>query len=280
MTAKLSVVCENRVGLSKGLIAEHGFCALIEAEGAKILWDTGQGLALAKNGPALGINLKGLLAIALSHGHFDHTGGLKDALAMAGGAKVVCHPACFEKKMTRREFFGKQIEVPVGMPWKQSELEAMGARFEFATDSVELAPGIHFFGSIPMETDFERIEPGFFIQDEAGKRDDTFNDDAALAVLTDKGLSVILGCAHRGMINTVAHIQRRLGAVKLHSIWGGTHLIERKPEQVDATISALSSLDPETVAAAHCTGFMNEARLATALPGKFLFAHVGVKAEL
>ncbi len=278
--AKLTIVCENRVGLSKGLIGEHGFCALIEAGGARILWDTGQGLALARNAAALGVDLKKLDAIALSHGHFDHTGGLKDALAAAGGGRVVCEPHCFENKKTRREFFGKVIEVPIGVPWKQGELEAMGARFQFVTDSLELAPGVHFFTAIPQTTEFEKIEAGFFVDGPDGRRDDDFRDDAALAVVTERGVSVVLGCAHRGMINTLTHIKSRLGANKIYSVWGGTHMVERKPEEVEATMAALAGLDIDLIGTAHCTGFANEARLAAALPGRFTFAHVGVKAEL
>jgi 7,8-dihydropterin-6-yl-methyl-4-(beta-D-ribofuranosyl)aminobenzene 5'-phosphate synthase len=277
---KLTIISENRVGLSKGLIAEHGWSVCLEAGDKKVLWDTGQGMALKGNAAALGVNLKQIDLIALSHGHYDHTGGLAAALEASGGAEVICHPACFENKKVRREMFGKTLEIPVGCPWKAAQLEAQGARLRFVEDAIELAPGVHFFAAIPMRTDFERIEPGFFVDGEHGRRDDDFADDAALAVVTERGVSVLLGCAHRGMINTLEHVRARLGVERIVSVWGGTHLIERRPEQVEATIAALSRLGVETVAAAHCTGFQNESRLATALREKFVFAHVGARAEL
>jgi 7,8-dihydropterin-6-yl-methyl-4-(beta-D-ribofuranosyl)aminobenzene 5'-phosphate synthase len=280
MTVRMTIIAENRVGLSKALIGEHGFCAYVETQGKRILWDTGQGSCIVKNPSFLGVDLKKIDLIALSHGHFDHTGGLEHALKTRGGCEVVCHPACFENKKAERELFGKTVEVPVGLPWSRERLESLGARFRLVEDSAEIYEGVHFFTGIPMATEFERIEKGFFVDDEDGRREDGLPDDAALAVVTDKGLSVILGCAHRGMINTIKHIKSRLGIHKVHSVWGGTHMIDRTAEEVEATIDALSGLGVERIGTAHCTGFANELKVADAFPDQFVFAHVGVRAEL
>lgn len=277
--ANLTVIVENRVPMGKDLIAEHGFSAWLETPDGAVLWDAGQGYALPQNAPRLGVDWKKLRAIALSHGHFDHTGGLAAALQLSGGAEVVCAPACFTPKFIRRDFFGKVIEVPIGMPSARAEYEGRGARFEEAGDLREVLPGVFFFTGIPMRTEFESIEPGFFIPAQAGLQADPFADDAALAVKTGRGVSVILGCAHRGMINTLRHIQSRLDA-PLYSVWGGTHLLERGPEQVQATVAALLELDVKMVGAAHCTGIDRELELAHGLGERFRFAHVGARAEL
>jgi 7,8-dihydropterin-6-yl-methyl-4-(beta-D-ribofuranosyl)aminobenzene 5'-phosphate synthase len=280
MSVTLTVVAENRVGLSQGLIAEHGFCVHLDLGESALLWDTGQGMALASNAPRLGLDWKKIQTIALSHGHFDHTGGLAAALELAGGCRVVCHPACFEGKIARREFFGKTLEIPVGMPAGREACAAKKARFQEVEDSLEILPGVFFFGSIPMDSGFETIEAGFFVRTPEGLVPDPFADDAALAVKTDKGVSVILGCAHRGLINTLRHIKNRLGVDRIYSVWGGTHLLEKNPEAVAATIAALREMEVGTVAAAHCTGFGNELKLAAALGDRFRFAHVGARETL
>lgn len=275
--ASLTIVAENRVALSKDLVAEHGFSAWIDTPNGSVLWDCGQGYALPQNAPRLMLDWKRLTAITLSHGHFDHTGGLATALDLAGGAKVMLHPACFTPKLARREFFGKTIQVPIGIPLPRADYVARGASFEETESVSEIIPGVFFVPSIPMKTDFEKIEPGFLIGD--GSEPDSFADDAALAVKTDKGVSVILGCAHRGMINTLRHVAEVVGG-PIRQVWGGTHLVEKDPEQVMATVAALKELGVDTVAAAHCTGFDRELVLARELGESFRFAHVGARAEL
>jgi 7,8-dihydropterin-6-yl-methyl-4-(beta-D-ribofuranosyl)aminobenzene 5'-phosphate synthase len=280
MSVKMTITVENKVGLGVGMIGEHGFSVILETPGKKILWDTGQGMALPNNLKRLNINPKQIETIALSHGHFDHTGGLHGALQEAEGCEVVCHPACFDKKKTRRVFFGKEIEVPIGIPQPKEQLEKAGANWTFVKDTMEIAPGVHFVTNIPMKNDFETIEPGFFIETDDGPVDDTFKDDASLAVITENGLSIILGCAHKGIINHVSYIMEKFNVDKVHSIWGGTHMVERTEEEVEKTIQALKAMNFKTLATAHCTGFENEAKLATKFPGQFAFAHVGVMAEL
>lgn len=280
MTVKITVLSENRVGVSKGLIAEHGLSVFVDAGDYHLLWDTGQGFALPHNAPRLGIELSSIKMVALSHGHYDHTGGLESVMRSNGGCEVVCHHACLEEKIVKRELLGKEIVVPIGMPKNQSELEGLGGRFIFVDDHMEICPGIHYFSNISMNNDFEHIGPGFMVRSPGSERDDEFKDDAALGVVTDKGLSVILGCAHRGMVNTVRHIMERLGVDRVHSVWGGTHMVDRTPEEVEATIAAIEELGVETVGAAHCTGFDNEIALAKAMPDRFTMAHVGRQAEL
>jgi len=280
MNVKMTVVAENKVPLGKGLIGEHGFAVFLDTEHGKILWDTGQGFCVPHNLQTLNIDLQDLKAIAISHGHYDHTGGLMSALRTCGGCPVYCHPACFEDKRVARDFFGKKIEVYIGMPATKEEFESAGASFELVEDTAEIVPGVHFFTGIPMENDFETIESGFFVQEGEDKRDDSIIDDACLAVETDKGVSVILGCAHRGMVNTLRHVQKRLGNEGFVSVWGGTHMVDRTPAEVDKTIEALREMKVEKLAAAHCTGFENEARLAQAMPQSFAFATVGARAEL
>jgi 7,8-dihydropterin-6-yl-methyl-4-(beta-D-ribofuranosyl)aminobenzene 5'-phosphate synthase len=273
-------LAENRVGLSKGLIAEHGFSAWIEAGGKKILWDTGQGNCIAQNPDKLGVKIKEADLICLSHGHYDHTGGLLAALKMKGGGEVVCHPAAFEDKFARVNLGGKTLDVPIGVPSPRAALEEAGGRFTFLEERAEIAPGVFFFTGIPAQTPFEPPEPGFLVKESGAFRPDLIPDDACLAVVSDAGVSVILGCAHRGIVNTLNAVADRLGRDDFASIWGGTHMLPRSEADVEAAARALSGFKFRSLAAAHCTGFMNELKLAAALPGRFQFAAVGTKAEL
>ena len=99
--AKMTIISENKVGLSVALIAEHGFSAYLETDDLKLLWDTGQGFCLAQNATRLGIQFGQVKTIALSHGHFDHTGGLVHALESVKGGDVFCHPACLTPKKAK-----------------------------------------------------------------------------------------------------------------------------------------------------------------------------------
>jgi len=278
--ALLTIIADNKVGPGMGAIAEHGFCAHIKTDDIEMLWDTGQGFCLKNNPARMGIDLAKISAAALSHGHYDHTGGLEHALRSAGGLDVFCHPVCFENKKVEREFMGKKVVLNIGMPKGRDELEQSGAVFRLVEDEAEIAPGLRFMTGVPMKNSFEKIEPGFFIEDDKGRRPDEFHDDAFLAVETDKGLSVILGCAHRGMINTLWHVMDRMGVDKLHSVWGGTHMMDQEPWQVEAAIEILRDMDIEIIGAGHCTGFANEAELQKAFPGKFVHACVGTRVEL
>lgn len=280
MTVRMTILAENRVGLSIGLIGEHGFCAHLAVDGYQVLWDTGQGYALIHNAPKLAIEFDRIKLVCLSHGHYDHTGGIAPLLRQNGGAELILHHSAFERKRARRELLGKMVEFPVGMPQKQPELTRLGGRVIFVEDHLEVAPGVHYFTSIPMTTPFENINGDFFVEGPNGNRPDRFTDDAALGVVTDQGLSVILGCAHRGMINTIKHIMDYLGVDRLHSVWGGTHMIERSAEEIEATLEALKELQIKKIGAGHCTGFQNELLLAKAFPHEYQAACVGVIAEL
>ena len=278
--AELTIIAENRVSAGMGIIGEHGFAALLKTGDSTVLFDTGQGMCLPQNAPRLGVDFSAVDLIALSHGHYDHTGGLEFALQSGGGKKVVCHEACFEKKMVERDFAGKTIQVYIGTPQPREELEQAGADFVFVEDHQEIAPGVYFFTSIPMKTGFENIGAGFFIDDGGEKRPDDFKDDACIAVETEKGLSVILGCAHRGAVNTLTHVMDELGVDSLYSVWGGTHMIDRSEMEIEATVSVLRGYGIEVIGVSHCTGLSGERSLEDAFGDKFARVFAGSRFEI
>jgi 7,8-dihydropterin-6-yl-methyl-4-(beta-D-ribofuranosyl)aminobenzene 5'-phosphate synthase len=255
MPEQITIIAENRCSLSRGLIAEHGFSVLIELEGYKLLFDAGQGLAIRQNQALLGYDLSQIDGLVLSHGHFDHTGGVAHVLEKNPGIKIYLHPAALLRRKLKKDLGGRLIEIEIGLPVPQKEIEDKGAKFVYVEAPLELASGrILISGPIPFKVDFERPEPGFLIEKDGQFVPDDFPDDLAIAVKGKNGTSVIFGCAHRGAINTLARIDELWGLKDLDLLMGGTHLISSGPEQIERTIEEIARLNPKRVALGHCTG--------------------------
>jgi 7,8-dihydropterin-6-yl-methyl-4-(beta-D-ribofuranosyl)aminobenzene 5'-phosphate synthase len=283
---RLTVLAENSVPLSFGLIGEHGWSILIEDEdrsegsGGSILFDTGQGIGVLGNARFLGKDLKKVNTIILSHGHFDHTGGLAGVLSACGGAEVFCHPAAFEKKLAKRKIADREFTVPIGMRWSQEDLSDMGARFHFITEPTEIRPGLLITGEIPEHCPFEKIEPMFFVQEKEGLRPDGIPDDLALIIKGKEGPCVILGCAHRGIINTLNLTRELLGTDNVESFFGGTHLLSRSEHDLQKTFEALETFNLKRIGPSHCTGLSVCAKLFALYPEKFIWMNVGASIEV
>jgi len=277
---KLTVLAENSVGVSFGQVAEHGWSVLLEDGERRVLFDTGQGACLKTNPGLLGKDLSRLDAIVLSHGHYDHTKGLLQVLEGCGGTEVYCHPRALETKKVRRSLAGREINLSIGLPFTKAQLEAQGARFRLLTEPTAVTPQITASGEIPLVTEFETIEPGFLVENDQGESPDPFADDLALFVRTEKGLSVILGCAHRGVINTLRAAAAWAGTDRFFALIGGNHLHSRSAEQVDKTLAALESLSFQIIAPAHCTGQKVAAKIFERFGERAVPCSVGTQMEL
>lgn len=272
-SVKLTVVCENTVGRPLPLLGEHGFACLVDAPGGRLLFDTGRGGSLLHNLETLGIDPMSIDAVVLSHGHDDHTGGLLPLLRQIGIRPVFAHRGIFAER-----YFVKGAEQrSIGLSASCAELEAAGARFRFLEECSELAKGLWFSGSIPRISPIESGDPSLVLKEAGigGWIQDPFEDDAALAIETTRGLVVLLGCAHAGLINTVEHFSRQLGNRPLHAIIGGTHLGPVGEPQFAATLDYLAGLDDVRFGVGHCTGQVRAARLFNRFPGQVYFASVG-----
>lgn len=217
---RVVTLCENSAGLRRELLAEHGFSAYLEFGGHKIIFDAGQTTTCIHNASVLGIDLVGV-PIALSHGHYDHTGGLLSLLKKTGQVAVYAHPDVFASRYSRRGGALRQI----GIPFRKEELEEMGAEFEFSRKAREIRPGLWLTGEVPRLTDFEGASENLVvISDEGEITADPILDDQALVLILERGLFVLLGCAHSGMINTLEHAKRVTGVDTVLGVAGGTHL--------------------------------------------------------
>ena len=275
MSLQITVLCENTVGPSLTAIGEHGFSAFIETNNCNYLFDTGQGYSILHNAKCLKKDLNSIKNILLSHGHYDHTGGLLSVLKLKNRLKINAHPHVFSKKYAILKANGKETKRYIGIKCKKEYLEKHGAKFIFNSPFTEVGAGIYLTGEVPRTTDFEKGDTRLLVEDNGSLVPDPLLDDQSLILKTKSGLVIILGCAHSGLINTMHHIIRNLEGEKIHTIIGGTHLGFLKEDQLEKTISHLRRYDFERIGTSHCTGLKAAARLFQEFKDKFFFANVG-----
>jgi 7,8-dihydropterin-6-yl-methyl-4-(beta-D-ribofuranosyl)aminobenzene 5'-phosphate synthase len=272
MAVRITTLSENTAG-QPDLLAEWGLSILVEADGQRILLDSGQTTSLVHNAGTLGIDLKAIDQLVLSHGHFDHTGGLRELLRLRQRPlRIVAHPDIWAPK------YGLSRDKPerfIGLPFKLQELESLGAQFTLGKEPVQLSAGVQTTGEIPMVTDFEEIDKGLVVRGGTGWQPDELLDDLALIVKSSQGLIVVLGCAHRGTINTLSRVRQLCGEEKIHLVIGGAHLKEASDERIWQTVSALNEMGVVNLAVSHCTGARAVQILSQTYGDHFLFNSTG-----
>ncbi len=271
---RITTLSENTANI--GFIGEWGLSILIEADGSRILFDTGQSFSVIHNARALNIDLSTIDKVVLSHGHFDHTGGLQEVLRQMNGIDIIAHPDTLEPKFAVRD----DTEMPIGIPFSRQELENLGASFNLTKEPIWITDSIVTSGEIRMITDYEQVDTGLFIKEDESLQPDPLLDDLSLAIRTELGLAVILGCAHRGMINTIRHLQVVTGEDRVYCVIGGTHLLRATEERLSRTIEDLKKSGVQRLGVSHCTGFEASCRLANEFQDMFFMNNAGVSFTL
>ncbi|MFO7755147.1 MAG: MBL fold metallo-hydrolase, partial [Bacteroidales bacterium] len=233
---KISILTDNAPGTYTA--AEHGLSYLIEHDGRRILFDTGQSDLFLKNADIMNIDMDSVDTIVLSHGHYDHGNGLK----YLSGGTLICHPACFGKK------YGRGGKKYIGLYENRDELEK---KFKLicSAEPYSITENIVFLGEIPRVTDFESKETYFTFEDGSP---DYIMDDSAVALIHKEGLFVITGCGHAGVVNTLEHALKVTGEKRIYGIMGGFHLKDNN-QQTKQTIKYLQQKEVKHVYPSHCT---------------------------
>jgi len=277
MSIQITTLSENTAS-EEDIVAEWGLSVFVEAGGHKILFDTGLSFSAAYNAPILGIELSQVEKIVFSHGHSDHTGGLLHILRMVKDeVEVIAHPDIWTAKYSR---YPERKEEYAGVPFPKEAAETLGALFNLTRKPVWISGNIVTSGEIPMITEYEMIDPVLYVKENGELKPDPLWDDQALFIKSEKGLIILLGCGHRGIINTIRHAQKLTGLEPVYAVIGGTHLISASPQQLDSTIAELLSLGIQRLGVSHCTGLRASAVLAQRFGEALFFNNAGTCVNL
>ncbi|MFA5629459.1 MAG: MBL fold metallo-hydrolase [Dehalococcoidales bacterium] len=277
MKIKISTLSENTA--LHGYIGEYGLSLFIQADGKQILFDTGLSFSAYHNAQIMGVDLTKIDYIVLSHGHLDHTGGLKEILSKINKkVEVIAHPAVFSPRYTLRD--GQTEEKSIGMPYSKEELENCGAIFTLSEESVFITPNILTTGQIPMLSEYEGVESNLSVKNGEIAIQDEIADDLSLIINSEFGLIIIAGCAHRGIINIIKHAQKITGITSVYAVVGGIHLYRASEERIRKTIAELKAVGVKKLGLCHCTGFQAAAKIAEAFPQEFFLNNAGNKFSL
>ncbi len=243
-------------------LGEWGYCALVEADGKKILFDTGAHPDLViNNAKTLGVDLGGVEEVVLSHNHPDHTGGLPSVrkALMAGNPKAagIAHVST--------NVFAPRIDAD-GKPanrfaTRRADYEALGGRFVVHDAPSELAPGVWHTGPVPRANPETNWGPGLRIVLPTGPVEDTVPDDSALVFDTAQGLVILTGCGHAGIVNICEYARKVVEPAPLLAVVGGLHLYAKPDATIDWTAGRLKAMGLRYLLAGHCTGIEATMRL-------------------
>lgn len=271
---RLTILCENVVGNLAG-VGEHGLSVYIETQDGPYLFDTGSGTGILANSATFGKDLRPVKKIFLSHGHYDHTGGLRDVLGVRGAVDVCGHPSIFDLKYSISREGGEVKRRFIGIPYRKEMLEAAGAVFRLERGFREIEAGIYMTGEIPRSVPFETGDPRLHVKKGDDFEVDTVPDDGALVISTPKGLVVILGCAHAGTVNTLEYISKNLPGEPFLALIGGTHWGFLSDDAVQSSIERVKEMDVGTIGVSHCTGIAVASRLMGEFGKGYFYASVG-----
>jgi 7,8-dihydropterin-6-yl-methyl-4-(beta-D-ribofuranosyl)aminobenzene 5'-phosphate synthase len=257
----ITVLVEDTVHQAR-MRAEHGLSLYINAGGYRILFDTGASALFLGNAKHLGLHLNELDALVLSHNHYDHTGGVEFLVDLYSGVpSIFTHPKTFSQSYARSKAVGGEPRDPgaaraIGFPYPLglAGLQKRGIELRMNREPLEIRKDIWLSGEVPRNCPFEDVGKKFFLDPQLTQVDDLV-DDQALIIKTEKGLIVISGCCHSGIVNTLEAVTSLFPATPVWAVVGGFHLLEADADRIKRSVDYLKGLGPRQVVAGHCTGF-------------------------
>ena len=257
---RIITLMENTPSEHKALINQHGLSLLIEADGHRILFDCGQGDAFWHNAEKLGISLKHVDTVILSHNHYDHAAGFQDFVGYGGTCdELIVGRDFFDMKFASSDMV-KFTDLSGG--FSEKFLESNHVKYRFCGDCLEIYPGIYAFTSFERTHAMEKIPERFVrLKSDGSIVPDDFHDEVCLVIDTPKGLIVIVGCAHPGIMNMLSSIELHFHK-PIYALFGGTHLVEADEERIEKSILEMKQMGLTIFGMCHCSGEQTDRCLA------------------
>ena len=248
---KIHILTDNRTK-KRGFLAEHGLSIFIEHENANVLFDTGQSDVYCRNAARMGVDLNKTDCVVLSHGHYDHCGGLIHFPKSDRFPKIYAHETAFAKRYALNP--DGQTYREIGIPWSLDDNVVLKNSMAFTQGNKLIAPHIMLCGEIPSTVAFEGVPQGFYVGSEEEKTTDIMKDEQMLIFVNDQSLCIFLGCSHPGVVNCLNYAVKLFPGRKINALVAGMHLDSITPLRLQMTIQTMLDLDIQKVIPLHCTG--------------------------
>jgi len=282
---RVTTIAEDSVAYESPYLGQHGVSFLLTAERdgiiKNVLVDVAQNsTALLENIKSMQISLSCIDAVVLTHCHYDHTQGLGTIIKAIGkkDLPIIAHPDIFRLNFVTDPYL-RHVGVMDGD--KKVDIEASGGSLYLTKDPLEIMPGLITTGEVERVTDFEEAGINLFtIQNNEVKTDPMLDDISVVVNIKGKGLVIVTGCSHAGIVNISRQAIKLTDTEKIHGIIGGFHLIEASESRIKKTAKALKEFDPDWVYAGHCTGFRAQVELYNTFKNRFSPLHTGIIVEV
>jgi len=274
-----------RSTVQKSIHAEHGLSYFVETVSVgqtnTFMFDYGvDARGVMRNMEVLGISLDKVDALGLSHGHWDHWGALMGILKANQGKIPRDTPFYVGEEAFSERFSVRPGNEPrsIGKLDRQ-ELESLGLlKIVEVKVPTEVVKGGYFSGTIERVTDYEKVSASSYVRrGDKLERDQFQGEQALFFIVKGKGLVVLAGCAHPGIVNTVRHVQKMTGGQKVHAVIGGFHMVASNAETVHKTVADIKALAPDYIVPTHCTGFEAITVFQREMPKQFVLNTAGTK---
>jgi 7,8-dihydropterin-6-yl-methyl-4-(beta-D-ribofuranosyl)aminobenzene 5'-phosphate synthase len=262
----------------RGLLAEHGLSLWIEKDDKSILFDTGQSSVFFHNAKNMGINLEDADYIIISHGHYDHCGGLRYFPYKNKVPAIYAHPDTFLKKFASTD--NDETSKDVGIPFNISDLDWTKDRIVYNRKPLMIDKGILISGEIPCTNTFEEVPHDFFVEKDGRVIHDMMLDEQMLIIEDNNEVAIFLGCSHPGIINSIKYARKLIPDKSIKLLVAGMHLENVSSIRLQMTIQHFLDMNIQKVIPLHCTGFRAMCEMKSLLGERCLTICTGDEVEV